>query len=88
LEGKYFKAKQHGMLVYKKVIEITPEYVSGNATHGVSCYCKFYSFSILNNYIDIRKDRTGSVEFLGTEITETEFLTAWNELMTTLDTLG
>lgn len=96
MEGKYFKYRNNYScpekpsdywFMYTKVTEVKPEdvYMIGD---GPTCYYNGWSFQTdKNGEIFIKLSEQGYAHRLQTEITEAEFLEAWNKLNNTLKSL-
>ena len=98
LEGTFYKRINNFSLpkkssdywfLYTKVTEIKPEYVYDTRGNGVACYFKGWSFQTdkYGNF-SVVQEKSGYVHSLGEQITEQEFLKAWNKAMSDLDKLG
>jgi len=97
LEGKCFKyknsysqpkKKSDYWFKYAKVIEVREEDVYDTRGAGVTCHCKIYEFqSDKDGNISIDTIGHSYAHNLGTEISEAEFIEAWNDMMGQLDKL-
>ena len=97
-EGRYFKVKNHygnpekrsdWWWLYTKVTQINPDDVYDTNGNGVGCHCKGYTFQTCKyGNVEIEKNKQTYIHSLGQEITEKEFVEAWNKLMSNLEKLG
>lgn len=97
LEGTCYKTKNtYGCpkkpsdywFLYTKITKIKREDVYDTIGNGVTCRFKGWSFqnSKYNNF-SVELKKTGYVHSLGKQITEEEFIEAWNRAMSKLDKL-
>lgn len=97
-EGRHFKTKNNYSSpekpsdywwLYTKVLTIKPEDIYDTGINGIASHFKGYSFQTTKyGNVEIEKNKQGYIHSLGQEITEKEFIEAWNKLMSTLDNLG
>lgn len=93
-EGKYFKYRNRyggdskGWWLYTKVTEIKPEFVYDTGGNGITSHYRGWSFQVTEDgNISIDKVKYGYVHSLKQEISETEFLAAWNKMIEKINTL-
>lgn len=91
-EGKYFKYNngynaEDRWSLYTKIVEIKPDDVYDTHGNGVTSRFTGWSFEVTSdNRIHIEKSRN-YVHSIGKQITEKEFITAWNRMVKKIDAL-
>ncbi len=93
-EGRYFKYRNSyggdnkGWWLYTKVVEVKPEVVyeinDGDAT---ATYSGWSFQTDTHKQVSIEKNRRSYLHSLGKEISETEFIEAWNKMVDNIDLL-
>jgi hypothetical protein len=86
-EGKFFKYRNgynadERWWLYTKVVEIKPSDVYDTNGNGVTAHFSGWTFQT-DSYdkIEIAQEKHGYVHSLGKEITENEFVAAWNKMI-------
>jgi hypothetical protein len=98
LEGTFYKTRNsYGVpkkpsdwwFAYTKITEIKPGDVYDTRGIGVACHFKGWSFQTCNRgKFSVEQEKLSYVHSLGNQITEKEFIEAWNKAMSNLDKLG
>lgn len=98
LEGTFYKTRNNYSCpekpsdywwLYTKITEIKPDDVYDTRYNGVACHFKGWSFQTCKNgNFSVEQEKIGYVHSLGKQITEQEFVEAWNKAMSNLDKLG
>ena len=99
LEGTFYKKRtNYGFpekptdywFLYTKITEIKPDdvYANGNGV-GVACHFNGWSFQTCKyGNFTVEQEKKGYVDCLGEQITEQEFIDAWNKTMPSINKLG
>jgi hypothetical protein len=97
LEGTFYKVKTSYSCptkpsdywwIYTKVTEIKPDDVYNTNGNGVTCHFKGWSFqNCRDGNFSVEQEKIGYVHSLGKQITQQEFIQAWNNAMANLDKL-
>lgn len=98
LEGTFYKTRNNYScpekpsdywFLYTKITEIKPDDVYDTRGNGVACHFKGWSFQTCKySNFSVEQEKRGYVHSLGKQITEQEFIEAWNKAMSALDKLG
>ncbi len=91
-EGKFFKTRNsyatgRDWMLYRKVTKVTASMIYTSGENVLSHY-EGWSFQT-DHYgaVTVEKERNGYIHSLGEEITESEFLNAWNKMADKLNNL-